>query len=113
MKRPHKYILKGKRVYPVDDILKWANWIEKEDRRVDLTKVGKYKVSTVFLGIDHSFGTGEPLLFETMIFGKGEFDEYQERYSTWGEAEKGHKKIVEMVKNSIRGLKNEEKRKKE
>lgn len=27
-----------------------------------------YWVSTVFLGLDHSYGTGPPLLFETMVF---------------------------------------------
>ena len=46
-------------------------------------------VSTVFLGLDHAFDGGTPLLFETMIFG-GEHDEYQERYATWDEAEAGH-----------------------
>jgi hypothetical protein len=47
-------------------------------------------VSTVFLGIDHNFGNGPPLLFETMVFG-GEYDGYCKRYSTWEEAEGGHK----------------------
>jgi len=56
-------------------------------------------ISTVFLGFDHSFGGGEPLLFETMIFG-GKHDEYQERYSTREEAIKGHKKAVKLVKKA-------------
>lgn len=34
--------------------------------------------------------------FETMIFG-GEHDQYQERYSTWDEAEAGHKRAIELV----------------
>jgi hypothetical protein len=31
-----------------------------------------------------------------MIFG-GEHNEYQERYSTWEEAEEGHKRAVAMI----------------
>ena len=53
-------------------------------------------VSTVFLGMDHSFDGGTPVLFETMIFG-GEYDQFQERYCTWDEAEEGHKVACELV----------------
>lgn len=55
-------------------------------------------VSTVFLGLDHSFptGTGTPILFETMIFG-GPYDQYQERYTTYQDALEGHKRALEMA----------------
>ena len=55
-------------------------------------------VSTVFLGLDHQFGDGPPILFETMIFG-GEHDQYQERYCTWTEAVKGHRKALSLIDN--------------
>jgi hypothetical protein len=48
--------------------------METADRRVFYTEVGEYYVSTMFLGLDHSFGRfigggdGVPILFETMIF---------------------------------------------
>lgn len=72
------------------DLETWARWFEDiENRRVGWTEVGDVKVSTVCLGIDHRFGEGPPLLFETMIFG-GPHDQYQERYSTWDEAQQGH-----------------------
>jgi hypothetical protein len=58
-------------------------------------------VSTVFLGLDHSFGHGPPLLFETMIFG-GERDQYQERYSTLQDAMDGHDRAVELAKGTAR-----------
>src|SRR5262245_14898324 len=48
-------------------------------------------ISTVFLGLDHQWMDGPPLLFETMVF-NGPCNEFQERYSTWKEAEEGHKK---------------------
>lgn len=67
------------------------------------TEVNGYEVSTVDLGIDHSFGMGNPLYYETMVFKKdGESidytDLYCERYSTEEEARKGHKRIVKKVK---------------
>ena len=44
--------------------------------RIALDYVGKIKISTVFIGIDHQFlKSGPPLLFETMVFG-GELDEF-------------------------------------
>ena len=66
-------------------------------RRVGLTEIGDIRVSTVFLGIDHNFCGGAPLLFETMIFG-GPHDQEMQRYSTWDEAENGHEQMVELAK---------------
>ena len=92
-----KYILVGKEPKKVDDILEWARSFEESSRVVEQTMIGEVKVSTIFLGLDHQYGDGPPLLFETMIFG-GPEDGYQERYSTWEEAEKGHKTTCELVK---------------
>jgi hypothetical protein len=68
-----------------------------EERRVGDDKVGDARVSTVFLSLNHGFGY-EELWFETMIFG-GENDLFCERYSTYDQAEHGHKRIVEALKN--------------
>ncbi len=87
------YILEGKEIVECNDILKWGKWFQDADRHVAKTEKDDIRVSTVFLGIDHSFGEGKPLLFETMIFG-GKHDEEQWRYSTWEEAEKGHVEAV-------------------
>lgn len=76
------------------DLMTWARWLEKGNRVVAKTTLPGCEVSTVFLGLDHSFGSGPPLLFETMVFG-GPFDQEQDRYSTWAEAEAGHARIVE------------------
>lgn len=86
-----KYILDGKIPKEVDDTIAWAKGFEIENRRVAETFPAEgIRVSTVFLGIDHNFhGQGAPILFETMIFG-GPHNDYQERYSTWEEAEAGH-----------------------
>ncbi len=65
-------------------------------KRVAQTDVGKARVSTVWLGIDHQWGDGPPLIFETLVFG-GKHDQHMERYSTEDEAKEGHKRVVRMV----------------
>lgn len=67
-----------------------------EKRRVGHTETWNGEVSTVFLGLDHSWSGPPPLLFETMVFG-GTLDQEQVRYSTWDEAEAGHAAMVAKV----------------
>lgn len=67
-----------------------------------VTYVKGNRVSTVDLGLDHSFGIGEPLYYETMIFGDDRFEDYQVRYSTKKEAKKGHKKAIKYVKEKLK-----------
>jgi hypothetical protein len=99
------YILAPDSHEPINvSIEDWAEWLRaggREQKRVDLTKVGNYYVSTVFLGTDHNwFEQGEPILFETMIYhcSNGEFEDDQWRYCTWDEAVKGHNQIVRKMK---------------
>lgn len=50
-------------------LMEWAKWFEDVKHRiVDNTQVGIFEVSTVFLGLDHGWGQGPPVLWETMIF---------------------------------------------
>ena len=91
-----KYILEGRKVVPCPDLLTWAKWFEKADRHVADDIKGQVRVSTLFLGLDQNFGKRPPLLFETMIFG-GQYDGDIERYSTWEEAERGHKIMSKKV----------------
>lgn len=93
------YILDGKT--PVKcGLMEWAKWFGNNDRKVNHTVIGKITISTVFLGIDHSFGfEGEwlPILFQTMVF-EGKMDGAIARYSSWEQAEEGHDRMVERVK---------------
>ena len=82
------------------DLITWAKWFETADREVAKDIVGESEVSTVFLGIDHSFGDGPPLLFETLVFG-GKLDQEMDRYSTLEEAEVGHKNMVGRLRSEI------------
>lgn len=88
-------ILVGREVLPVYDMLIWAEQFENVSaRRVGQDQVDSASVSTVFLGLDHSFGLGgPPQWFETMIFG-GDHDGWQDRYATWDEAKAGHEHVV-------------------
>lgn len=92
---------------PEPDIIKWARWFEEnaDKRRVAFAIIGQCSVSTVFLGLDHSWGDGPPLLYETMIF-DGEGIDYQERYSTREEALAGHAHACEVAKEQNIALKN-------
>jgi len=92
------YILKGREVEVVD-LDTWARSIEG-DRRVGYDEIDGKRVSTVFLGLNHQFGSGPPLLFETMVFPMGSSsDLYCDRYSTYDEAEAGHAKVVRGLKD--------------
>ena len=95
------FILLGKLAVPEPDLMKWGMWFETANRHVADTHIGGIRVSTVFLGIDHQFGRGLPLLFETMVF-RGKSGEETWRYETWQEAEAGHKAAVEMVRREIK-----------
>lgn len=50
-------------------------------------------VSTVFLSLDHAFGGGPPVLWETLVYEKGE-EEDQARYRSLEEAKAGHELLV-------------------
>jgi hypothetical protein len=91
---------------PEPDLLTWARWFEEsgELRRVACTNLDvNGTVSTVFLGIDHSWCfLSDPLLYtpvlwETMVFG-GPMDEEMQRYSSREEALAGHEDVVAQVK---------------
>ena len=73
-----------------------ANSVAKTDVGVSGTTV---HVSTVWLGLDHSFGDGPLLIFETMVFG-GNLDLEMDRYTTEAEALAGHAAMCERVQAS-------------
>ena len=98
------YILKGRKPVAVD-IMTWGSWYGNADRKVKKDKVGDVSISTIFLGLNHQWGDGPPLFFETLVFG-GELDQEMDRYSTWEEAEAGHADMVERVKKSLTPLTN-------
>lgn len=71
-------------------------------KRVAKDEVGDVLVSTVWLGSNHNFYGGAPLIFETMVFG-GKLDEEQARYVTEDQAIAGHAAMVKRVKEAANG----------
>lgn len=56
------------------------------------------RVSTVFLGLDHNWRGGDPILFETMVFIDGEsFDQF--RYHSLEDARAAHRLMVAEIMN--------------
>lgn len=98
------YYLNEDKTYRPCSFEEWEQQFEQ--MRKDETKhlyydiVKGFMVSTVWLGINLGFGLHDrkPLLFETMVFSKDSMtDEFMWRYSTWEEAEKGHKHAIDLV----------------
>ena len=78
------------------DLIAWAKWFEEvENRRVSLDVVDGAEVSTVFLGLDHGWGAGPPVLYETMAF---PFGYMVGRACTREDAEKMHAIGCEMMR---------------
>jgi hypothetical protein len=101
-----KYILAGTMPVLEPDLLTWARWFETAERQVAETWVtpldgapgqASVRVSTVFLGLDHQWGDGPPLLFETMCFTEKKCWN-MDRCSTWDEAKAMHQRMVENVR---------------
>lgn len=65
----------------------YSRWVT--EKRVARTEVGEFVVSTVWLGLDHDYLTGRPVIFETMVFGEP-WNNEMARYSTEEEAMIGH-----------------------
>jgi hypothetical protein len=107
--RPMWYILdESKNPVPAKDILQANRLLADPDaRRVALDEIYvedygiTVVISTVFLVFDHSYSPKQqPVLFESMTFNDGQ-SESLNRYCTWEEAEKGHKEMVQLVKNNL------------
>lgn len=96
------YILNDKgEPLPEKDIIKWGTWFQQAgNRKVASDQIGEFGISTVFLGIDHAFGEGPPILWETMVFTKGGDEVELERCSGSREqAEAMHARMVELIKS--------------
>lgn len=97
-------------------LYEWAEQLEEmvnsDNKQVAADTIDGKLISTIWLGLNHNFFyDGDPHIFETMVFTEkyGGQEIYCERYSTWQEAEEGHKHAVQWVKDGCKheGLINE------
>lgn len=104
---PNYYDKKGKPL----ELMEWTRLFEDDSdppyRQVAETTLpdGKW-ISTVWLGFNHRFGDGAPLIFETMVFRSiDNLDELDgTRYSTLAEAEAGHISMISKWRQSKRRI---------
>lgn len=107
--RPHLFRLAEDGTTPIGchDAIAWAQWFETADRVVAQTPIGQppvLYVSTVFIGVDYSWGLGPPRLWETLnvaatpdgadFRAHGEDLDIQARYTSHEAAHAGHDRIV-------------------
>lgn len=93
---------------PYKDVIEWALDYEKDEmKHVDKTTLWwGGLVSTVWLGLNHNYYGGKPLIFETMVFKRNSLNELDmERYSTEAEAKAGHARMVRRWRFPIWNLK--------
>jgi hypothetical protein len=92
------YILDKENKPVKSTIIQHSEWIEANPERkaVKQEHIGDIFISTVFLGLDHSWNSDIPVLWETMIFG-GEHDQYQDRYTSHEDALEGHKLALTLI----------------
>lgn len=78
------------------DIDEWCKEFEKERHVAETVLPWGGYVSTVWLGLEHNFVFGRPLIFESMVFeSKGNFNELDvARYPTEVDAIIGHARLV-------------------
>ena len=88
---------------PCKDILEWAEWFAQSHDACVVVKTelpSGTTVSTVFIGIDHGFRGGDPVLWETMLFG-GDYDLACDRYRSRRDAIVGHEMWVLVAKGEM------------
>lgn len=98
------YILVNDQIIEEPNLKNFYIWFTTTDRSIKKTKIGKFLISTVFLGYDHSFYDDEnPILFETLVFSDDdratEFNMI--RYSKKSEAIEGHEKMCKIVESFL------------
>lgn len=95
------YVLRGREAIPAP-METWARDFEKTERRIKQEYVGRFWISTVFLGLDHQWKDGgPPLIYETMVFAHSWEEEETHRYSTYDQALSGHVKIVKRLGKTV------------
>jgi hypothetical protein len=89
------------------DLQAWAaKHADMDYRVVRQDHIDGHFVSTIRLGLDHSFLGGPPLIFETMIFDQREDANsyahvYCERYTSEDAARVGHDRAIEWLREQL------------
>jgi len=95
----------GETPIPTTDVHRWGAWFKTADRvvRQDFCdgQPQQTGVSTVFLGLDHGFGTGRPVLWESLVYGTS-LDGQITRYRSRADALAGHASLLAAVQAQLK-----------
>lgn len=84
------------------DLWTWAELFEHSDRFIGETFLGTYRVSTMWIGLNTNWGSGPPLIFETMVFATDTpYDLDCRRYATEEQARAGHEELVTLLRATV------------
>ena len=80
----------------------WCDYTEgrtNQSKHVGDNNIDGKRISTIFLGLPYGYYENAPLyVFETIVFDDGS-SIYEKRYSTWKEADEGHQRAIEWVRD--------------
>jgi hypothetical protein len=83
------------------DLLTWGKWFNIHNTTVANDQVGEARISTVFFGVDlrlvSGIDNGQPVLWETMIFG-GPYHLHGYRYTSERAALEKHAALVAQLR---------------
>ena len=77
------YFLNEEKIAIPCDMETWSN-MHRDQRRVAEDTVNGFWVSTVFLGLNHAFSDGPPMIFETYVFTCDEAGKVTDWSEIWG-----------------------------
>jgi len=83
-----------------DDPVSWTEFMQDVERRqVAFEEVGKWTVSTLFMGIDHDIvGIGPPVLWKTSVSGPKPWGGLSHWYSSRWRALSQHDQLAEAIR---------------
>jgi hypothetical protein len=88
--------------YRQDDPQAWTEFMQDVKRRqVALDEAGKWRVTTLFMGIDHDvLGSGPPVLWKTSVVGPLPWGGLSYWYSSRWRALSQHDQLAEAIRHS-------------
>jgi len=85
---------------PNQDLMAWARFMgDWEHKYLKCDTLGRATIQTIFRGQDTRMQPdGEPMLFETMVYG-GKLHREMQEYATRADAVRGHEAMVKRVES--------------
>lgn len=96
------YILKDRKPTPCT-MMQWARWFGGKDRVVAKSTVCGFRVSTIFLGLEHCGGIWETMVFKGPVIDAvdaGGLD-MDRCFGTWEQAEEMHRRMCERIEGAM------------